>query len=310
MISVVVCTRNRSVRLLEGCGALLAASSAVDWELLIVDNSSTDDTFVVAAGLAERHPGRVRVALERSLGLSAARNRGILLARGERIAFLDDDAVADAGWLESMAGALESDDIWAVGGPVAPIFESPPPPWFLPEYLPYVSAWDRGANRHELEYNEFPRGANMAFRREAFAQVGGFDPRLGRRGRSLRSCEEIELCLRIARAGRRVVYEPDARVRHHVAGDRLTERWLVDRFGAQGRSEAILEWKHFGAAGLREGLLRGRRTVASRLAAGERSALAVRCARAAHRAYALGAVYAVLAVPRWAPPAAAATSQR
>jgi GT2 family glycosyltransferase len=301
--TVVVCTRNRSAPLAEACEGALALDAAFDWELLIVDNASTDDTREVAAAIVARHPGRARLAVEPTVGLSAARNLGLRLARGRWIAFLDDDAVPAPGWLDAYARVLDDGSAAAAGGPVDPDFRGAPPDWFGSELLPYVSAWERGPEPHRLAYNEYPRGANMAFRRDALATVGDFDPRLGRRGRSLRSCEEIELCLRLERSGLEVVYEPGARVRHRVEADRLTPEWMVARFAAQGFSEAIVDWKHFGATGLRRGLARERAAITHHLKQRGRPDLQVAGHRAALAAYRRGACYALWAVPRWSPAA-------
>jgi len=300
--TVVVCTRNRSRQLADFGREWLRHESAVDWELLLVDNGSTDDTREVAAALVAARPARARVVVEPSPGLSAARNLGVRSARGESIAFLDDDATPAPGWLDAYERALARPGVLAAGGPIDPDFAAPPPGWLDTDFLPYLSAWDRGPEPHRLAYAELPRGTNMAFRREAFERCGGFDPRLGRRDRSLRSCEEIELCLRIERAGGEVVYEPGARVRHRVETARLSPRWLLDRFAAQGFSEAIVEWKHFGLAGLRQGLERQRRGAREHTERLGRGALFGRCHRVAARAYARGAVYAVCAIERWRPP--------
>jgi len=297
--TVVVCTRNRSAPLAEACEGALALGTPMPWELLVVDNASTDDTLEVARAIAARHPGRVRVAVEPTLGLSSARNLGVRLARGSWIAFLDDDAVPAPGWLEAYDRALATPATGAAGGPVDPDFRGALPAWFEPAFLPYVSAWDRGPEPHALAYNEYPRGANMAFLRDALLRVGDFDPRLGRRGRSLRSCEEIELCLRLERAGLGVVYEPGARVRHRVEADRLTRDWMIARFAAQGFSEAIVDWKHFGRAGLRRGLARERAAIDHHRRERGPSDLRVAGHRAALAAYRRGAVYAVWAVSRW-----------
>ena len=296
--SVVICTRNRSAALREACEGALALAASFAWELVIVDNASTDDTLAVARSVARAHPG-VRVEVEPTLGLSAARNLGVRLARGAWIAFLDDDALPGPSWLEAYRTALAAPGVLAAGGPIDPLYGGALPDWFEPHLALYLAAWDRGETPHRLEYNEYPRGANMAFRREAFARCGDFDRRLGRSGGSLRSCEEIELCLRIERAGGAIVYAPGARVRHRVETARLTPGWMATRFRAQGFSEAIVEWKHFGLAGLRRGLAAQRAAATGSNTAG--SDLLPGFRREAWRGYRRGAAYAALAVPRWDP---------
>jgi len=302
--SVVICTQNRSRLLAEACEAALAVDyPAARWELLIVDNRSTDDTLEVAREVAAAHPGRVRVIEEPEIGLSAARNRGIAEARGEVIAFLDDDAFPAAGWLSALAAALGEPEVIAAGGPVEPEFEGELPDWFRGRFLPYLTVWDPGPEPLTLTYNEYPRGANLAFRRDAFERFGGFSPHLGRRGDSLRSCEETELCLRLERAGGAIRYVPEARVRHRVAAGRITEEWMIRRYGAQGRSEAIIHWRHGGARGLALGLRAAlARAVYGTLQRHRGGALLGRCQRAALAGFADGALRALAGVRRWHPP--------
>jgi len=307
--SVVVCTRNRSSLLGQACAAALAvAPPPGGWELVIIDNASTDDTREVAEAVARRAPELVRVVEEPTVGLSAARNRGIAEARGEHLAFLDDDAFPAPGWLTALSAALDGEAVMAAGGPVEPIFDGPLPGWFRGSYLPYLTVWDLGDAAVDLRYNEYPRGANMAFRREAFTRFGGFSPHLGRTGRSLLSCEETELCLRLERGGLRTVYAPGARVRHATPVERLTPEWMERRFAAQGRSEAVIAWVHGGLRALARGLGAHRCRVAGARASQEADAgLDLRCHRRALRGYLRGMATAPLRVPRYRPPDPAVT---
>jgi glycosyltransferase involved in cell wall biosynthesis len=302
--SVVVCTRNRSALLADACDSMLGLESPTGgWEILIVDNASTDDTRQVADSVRDRAPALVRVVDEPTVGLSSARNRGITDARGRVIAFLDDDAFPGSRWLVALVDALAQDGVACAGGPVEPLFEGELPPWFSGRYLPYLTVWDLGSQPIELRYNEYPRGANMAFARSAVERFGGFSTHLGRKGKSLLSCEETELCLRFERGGLRTVYVPSARVRHTTPAGRITPEWMDRRFAAQGRSEAIIDWMHGGFLGL----VRGRRAHADRveITAGERSeegALHLRFQRRALRGYRIGMITAPLTIPRYRPP--------
>jgi len=305
LASVVVCTRNRSRKLAQ-CGAALRAIDypADRWELLIVDNGSTDDTLAVARSLAQGNPVRVQVVEESRPGISAARNAGVRLARGEIVAFTDDDALPSPGWLRELVEALGREDAAVAGGPVVPSFDGELPAWFSDRFLPYLSAWDRGPEVHPLTYNDYPRGANMAFRRGVFQSYGDFSLDLGRQGGSLLSCEETEICLRVERGGDRIVYVPGALVRHLTATERITPRWLARRFFAQGRSEAIVEWRHAGWRGLRRGWLRWRRmAVRARQDRGRQSdgALYARCVRSALLGYSRAVTTAPLRVARYLP---------
>jgi glycosyltransferase involved in cell wall biosynthesis len=308
-VTVVVCTRNRSTLLGEACAALLGVEPPDGgWEVVIVDNSSTDDTPEVAAAVRDRAPDLVRLVRESTVGLSAARNRGVAEARGQLIAFLDDDAFPAAGWLVALERAFDDGTVACAGGPVDPLLDGELPAWFTGRFLPYLTVWDLGPEPIELHYNEYPRGANMTFRASAFEQFGGFSTRLGRTGRSLLSCEEIELCLRLERGGLRTVYVPDARILHTTPVDRLTPEWMERRFAAQGQSEAIVDWTHGGLRGLVRGI--GAHRLHVREAASDRDAVGElfgRCQRRALHGYLRGAATAPLTVPRYRPPDPAVT---
>lgn len=305
-VTVVVCTRNRASKL----AATLAAALGLDfprnrWEIVIVDNASTDETAAIAGQIAEANPGWVRLVTEPRAGVSHARNTGVRESRGDVIAFLDDDAIPEPQWLQALVDALGWENVLAVGGPVEPLFEGPVPDWLTERFLPYLSAWDRGPEIRSLRYNDYPRGANMAFRRSVFETVGGFSPQLGRSGGSLLSGEETEFCLRIERAGGNLVYVPGARICHLTPTARLTPQWLRRRFRAQGLSEALIEWRHAGLKGMRRGRTRWRLMMIEerdRRSPVPEDQLYLRCLRsglAGHRM----AILRLLAVPRYRPAA-------
>lgn len=302
--TVVICTRNRSSLLGEvGRAVLDQRLTRGDWELLVVDNASTDGTTEIARSTVDVAPERARLVIEEEVGLSAARNRGFREAHGELVVFLDDDAFPELGWLERLVEALDAPDgPMCAGGAVHPLFQGQLPPWFRARFLPYLTVWDLGPEPIELHYNEYPRGANVAYRREVYERYGGFSTALGRKGKSLLSCEEIELCLRIERDGRSIVYVPDAAVRHVTPTDRITPHWLQRRFAAQGASEAIVNWMHGGWRAVRVGLGAYRRH--AREAARQRrwvGAEYVRCQLWAYGGYLMGIPRAVLHTRRYRP---------
>ena len=302
--TVVVCTRNRSTLLRQACVSILAIDPPKGgWELLIVAHCSTADPLAVAESVRRLEPDVVRVVEHPTIGLSSARNRGIAESRGDIVAFVDDDAYPATQWLTGLAAALSEPDVLCAGGPVDPIFEGDLPGWFLGRYLPYLTVWDPGPEPLDLRYNEYPRGANMAFRRDAFAAFGDFNTQLGRTADSLLSCEETELCLRFERGGYRTVYVPAARVRHTTPVDRLEPAWMERRFEAQGRSEAIVHWIHGGGRALLLGMAAHRRRADEAARdLGEGGDLHLRCQRRAARGYLKGMLTAPLTIPRYTPP--------
>jgi GT2 family glycosyltransferase len=256
LASVIVCTHNRGSLLAEGVPQLLAQQlPGGPYEVLVVDNASSDDTPERVGDLIERFPGRLRYVREDRLGLSSARNAGIRHANGSIIAFIDDDAVPDHGWLASLVSAFDSSMVACTGGPVIPVLEDALPPWFSTKLQTYISIFDKGSESIPLTYNEYPFGANIAFRKTVFQTVGLFSVSFGRKGRSLMSYEETELCYRIERAGWTILYVPGASVHHTVHAERLSQDWFLRRFYWQGKSEAYFDLIHRGTRFIAQKLL-------------------------------------------------------
>ncbi len=245
--SVILPTKDRGEAILPTLESLQALVVEEPWELVIVDNCSGAASRALLQRWAIAHPQRVRYVAEPKLGLNNARNCGIRHSTGEIVAFLDDDATVPPHWLQNIVNHFAvRPRAYALGGKVIARFASPPPPWLDERLGLYISNFDRGEAVEKLRYNDYPRGANMAFRREAFAQCGYFRDCFDRKGRSLMSYGDIEMCYRLDRAGLEVLYVPDAEVYHHIRGDRLTEQWFERRFYWQGRSEGLFELLHFG----------------------------------------------------------------
>ncbi len=155
--------------------------------------------------------GNVRALREPRAGLSAARNRAVREASGELLFFLDDDAVPAAGWLEAYIGIFRDPQVAAAGGPVEPVFDGPLPDWLDQRFLPYLSAWDRGGTSIDLcTTTSCPAAPTWPSEDRASSSTAISWSNSGRRGASLRSCEEVELCLRLERGGERIVYVPEA----------------------------------------------------------------------------------------------------
>jgi glycosyltransferase involved in cell wall biosynthesis len=232
-ISSVICTRNRATYLSRAIRSLAEQDMAHDdYEIIVVDNGSTDATEQIVSGLMPEIPN-LRYAYAEKPGLSVARNRGLDEAAASVVAFLDDDAVAVEGWLTAIVGAFNiKPQPVCVGGPVEPWWEVPRPSWF-PDSL--VGCHNRyyGAVAHWCSYPaEQPIGCNMAFLKERVAQVGGFSGQLQKYN------DETELISRLVEVGGGIFYEPRASVRHLVAKDRLSLSWQIKRHYQEGKSLA------------------------------------------------------------------------
>lgn len=184
-------------------------------------------------------PNHIVTANASERGLSGARNTGVAVARGAIVAFLDDDARAEPGWLDSLVRHFDAADVWGVGGHVEPHYLGADPDWLPDEFGWVVGCSYRGQPTTVAEVRN-PIGANMAFRRSAFDAVGGFRDGIGRVGRTPLGCEETEFAIRVRAQGGRVLHDPGARVRHSVSGDRARWRYFVRRCWAEGVSKAIV----------------------------------------------------------------------
>ena len=243
-ISVIVCTHNRCERLSKTLSSLadLTLPEAVEWEVLVVDNNSTDRTSeVVQRDFCDRIGKRFRYIFEPRPGKSYALNAGIRQSQGEILAFTDDDVIVEKTWLHNLASALHSGDWAGAGGRVVAEWASPPPRWLALEG-PYalgntLALFDQGSEPHELSMNPF--GANMAFRRAMFEKYGGFRTDLGPRAgsREPQKSEDAEFGRRLLDGGERLRYEPSAVVRHWVPESRLQKKYFLTWWFDKGRSD-------------------------------------------------------------------------
>lgn len=239
-LSIVVCTRDR-YPLLRGCiGAIERQRlDAEKFELIVVDNSS--DLAAQAEFLKDLEVDcRCDYAIEDRPGLSRARNIGTGLARGDIVAFLDDDALADPGWAEAILARFAArPGMGVLGGPVEPIWPAARPAWMPPGLDGFLTILDHGSKPHALRADEWLVGANLAFRTSALLAAGGFPETLGRAGSALLSNEDLLVVRHIVEAGLEAFYDPDMRVRHHIHAERLTQAWLRRRMGWQAVSDLM-----------------------------------------------------------------------
>lgn len=226
--TVIVCTFNRSASLKRTLASLQAQSvgEGVDWEVLIVDNNSSDDTRTVVETFSVAFP-RARYCFEPRQGLSFARNHGIAQARGNIVLFTDDDVAPETDWLRRILDGMTSCACDACGGFIAPAWQSPPPAWLTERFHGFLAIRAERTDTYEILGNMLPPyGANMAFKRDVFDRFGAFDVTRGRRGDILASGEDGELFARILAGGGKVMFFGGARVHHAVESFRLTKHYF------------------------------------------------------------------------------------
>jgi len=249
--TVLIPTYNRAALLDETLESLrgLRVAPGRTWNVIVVDNNSSDHTRSVVERHARDFPVPLSYLFEGRQGRSSALNAGIAAADGAVIAMTDDDVRVDGGWLEAACAALlDSGDpsIAYAGGPVRPLWETPPPAWLdlrRGDLWGTIAIQDHGGEPFLYEERlKVPLGANMAATRELFRQAGGFRADLGRtNGTRVLGQEVPDLLARARACGLRGAYVPAMRVDHHIPTARLTRRYFRRWWFGKGVSRAVLE---------------------------------------------------------------------
>src|SRR5712691_11100618 len=232
LVSVIVCSYNGG-QTLAACLDSLGKLNYPDYEVILVDDGSTDDTAYIAAQFP-----RVRYIHQSNHGLSQARNTGAAAAKGEVFAYTDSDCMADGDWLYYLIGTLIDGEYAAVGGPNV----TPP----AQNWVQACVAAAPGGPSHVLLTDmlaEHIPGCNMAFYRRAFKNIGGFDAEYHKAG------DDVDFCWRLQQSGCVIAFNPTAIVWHHR---RFTLQAFLKQQDGYGEAESLLRFKHlifFGPTG-------------------------------------------------------------
>lgn len=238
-ISVVICvyTEKRWHEILEAVESIRQQSEKSLEVILVVDHNP-----ILRDRLTNALPDVVVVENKQAQGLSGGRNTGISVARGDVVAFLDDDAVADPDWLKYLGDCYEDPAVLAAGGRTMPNWQTRKPKWFPQEF-----AWTVGASYLGMPLSRAAvrniMGGNASYRREIFEHVGGFANTIGRSaGKRPMGCEETELCIRIRhfRPDAVLLFETQAVIHHLVPADRCRFTYFTSRCYAEGLSKAAV----------------------------------------------------------------------
>lgn len=228
--TVAICTRNRARSLHATLASLrsLRIPDGVSWDVLVVDNGSTDDTAAVAQGWAGRLP--VRCVCERRKGVAFARNTALRETPAELLLSLDDDATPDPGWLAAIVDAAQAYPQAAYfGGPVVVKYAGRVDKALLRE-APFSIRGFAPSDRRQVRGPALPHfiGVNMAYRLDLIRERFAFDTRLGPGAPGgVLGGEETQLQDDLDRAGLPGVFVPEAKVTHHVDAARVTWRYLT-----------------------------------------------------------------------------------
>jgi glycosyltransferase involved in cell wall biosynthesis len=220
-VTVAVITYNRSRLLRQTLAGVVRQEYPADrWELLVIDNNSTDDTRDVVTSFVTANPAPRRI-LETRQGLDHGRNRAIEEARGDLVVLVDDDILVEPDWLAQLIAPFSSESahkIGVVGGEVVPVFPDGIPAWLEGSHQPLGFRSDPGP----LPPNQAPVGANFAFPKWVFVRFGMFDTRLDRQGSRLFGGGDSQMIRRLRTVGLEAWFVPGAKVLHQISGDRLT----------------------------------------------------------------------------------------
>ena len=261
-VSVVICAYSdaRWEALVEAVESVRRQGAGVLETIVVVDHNPA-----LLERVRHTLPDVVTMANSGARGLAGARNTGVAAASGSVVAFLDDDAVAEAEWIARLVRPYEDPRVIGTGGTVRARWLVRRPSWFPAEFDWVVGCSYRGLPR-EMGVVRNPIGANMSFRREVFHRAGGFREGIGRIGRWPVGCEETELSIRAHQRipGARVMLAPAAAVDHQVPPERATVRYFVSRCFAEGFSKALVA----GYVGAEDALASERQHVTRQLRAG------------------------------------------
>jgi len=239
--SIIICTFNRSSSLVETLESItqLDVPVGVDWEVLVVDNNSTDDTREAVARFIQAGHKNIRYLFESKQGKAYALNHAINNAHGEILAFTDDDALLGRQWLQLILDTFSDLKPDCVGGKVVPLWLDQRPDWLTDRLLNVLAMLDLGESVHELDgkKGEMLYGVNFAFKKDFFVTHGLFNTELCSRGAGN---EDHELFERLHRNGGRAIYHPGVVVRHKVFPERMKKPYFRRWHHLVGRDRAKL----------------------------------------------------------------------
>lgn len=241
-ICACICTYNRDEFLYKALESLGRQSlDPSDFEVLLIDNNSTDSTPDLAKRFEQEYPNiNFRYFLEEKQGESAARNRALTETNCPLIDFIDDDAIAVKDYLKALVDFFdEYPNAMAAGGKILPYFypRGEWPDWLSHYLLGLVSCLDYG---DEVKpFPKYPFGCNMVFRKEVFDELGNFDSRLGRKKRNLIGSSDKDMFMRMKEAKMPIYYVPEALVYHIMPEERTTMDFIEQVSVGIGQSEKL-----------------------------------------------------------------------
>jgi glycosyltransferase involved in cell wall biosynthesis len=260
MLSVIIPTRNRADLLKLALLSLQSQTLSVDsFEVLVIDNGSTDNTKQVVASFQQQF-GNIRYFFDPTPGLHVGRHLGMKMAKTDILVYADDDIEAFPTWLEAIAETFQDPDVVLVGGKNLPKFESEPLEWILKMWeadkhgnriLGYLSILDLGDEKKEINpYHVF--GCNFSIRKAILQEAGGFHPdAMPQELIKYRGDGESHVSKFVLERGLRCIFDNRASVYHAVTPDRMTIEYFRKRAYNQGVSDSYTQLRNAQAGGVK-----------------------------------------------------------
>jgi len=251
MLSIIIPTFNRGDSLKLTLDSLVKQEFPVNkFEVLIVDNGSTDNTKIVSENFISSHQHHnIRYIYEPVPGLLSGRHRGAVESKGDILVYIDDDIDADSHWLEAIENSFSDPAVQLVGGRNLPKYESEPPEWLewfwqkhsRGKYCSYLSLLDFGEQVFEIDPN-FVWGLNFSIRKEKLFELGGFHPDcISQNLQCFQGDGETGLTIKIKKLKYKTIYQPQALIFHRISAARMTYDYFDKRFYYQGVCDSYSE---------------------------------------------------------------------
>ena len=242
-VSVVIGTYNRCQLLPGAIKSLLAQQSeGVRFEIIVVDNNSTDETREVVNFFRQSDPP-MRYVFEPQQGISHARNAGVIHSRSPIVAFTDDDIRVAPDWISTIKKTFDAHpEIGFIGGKVLPVWSEPPPTWLTRNHWSPLGVQDHGDVEFYLEQSRLIGviGANLVVRREVLDRVGTFSPKVQLVKGGIGTMEDHEYVDRMWRGGFIGLYVPQLIVEAPVESERIKKKYHRRWYKGHGRSYAVM----------------------------------------------------------------------
>ena len=230
-VSIIICTYNRSKLLLKCLLSLInEQNNFSDYEILVIDNASSDNTESVVNDLKYKS-SKIKYFLEPNIGLSYARNRGILESKSDWVLFIDDDAIAFPDLIDRAVHLIERGNYECIGGKYFGYFLGEKPKWLPNDFESYKGD---EVELMDCEYSK-PIGCIVLYKKNKILEVGGFNTQLGMKGKNIAYSEETEIQLKMKLIGCKFGFDPNLKVYHLIRDDKKKLIWHLKSSFAHGR---------------------------------------------------------------------------